>query len=97
MEAITIDPLTEVTNTELTLRWTPLVGVNKGGADVGIDSYDIQWDQGNGGEWTLLASMLVTETSHQHSLLTPDVTYGYRIRAVSEYGNAASFSDPTYI
>ena len=41
MEPVTIDPITEVTNTQLTMNWVALEGVYKGGTSVDVDSYEI--------------------------------------------------------
>jgi hypothetical protein len=40
MQAISID-LQEVSNIAVTLRWTALTGSDTGGADVGVDGYDL--------------------------------------------------------
>ena len=97
MSPITIDPPTDVTNTQVVLHWTALDGIYKGGSAVDVDSYEIEWDQGNAGEWTSLTSVLATELTYTRNSLTGGVTYGYRIRSVNEYGSSSVWSEPTYV
>ena len=73
------------------------MGIYTGGSAVDVDNYEIEWDAGNGGTWASLTTLPATETSFTQSALTGGVTYGYRIRAINEYGSAAVLSEPTYM
>ena len=96
MQAISID-FQEVSNIAVTLRWTALTGSDTGGLDVDVDSYELQWRQGTD-TWADLITLAATELSYTHSPpLSGGETYGYRIRAVNEYGSAELYSEETQI
>lgn len=97
MDPVTIDPITDVTNLEVTVHWVPLAGIYTGGSAVDVDEYDLEWDSGNAGTWTSLATVQASETSYTKTSLTGGVIYGFRIRAVNEYGSSAVLSEATYI
>ena len=44
MDSVTIDPPTDVSNTQVTMHWVPLTGIYKGGTDVDVDNYELEWD-----------------------------------------------------
>ena len=97
MDPVTIDPITDVTNLQVTVHWVPLVGIYTGGSAVDIDEYDLEWDSGNAGIWTTLTTVQASETSYTKTSLTGGVIYGFRIRAVNEYASSAVLSEATYI
>jgi len=98
---LTMDPVTyvyaEITNTQTQFHWTALTGANAGGSAVGIDNYEIEWDQGDGGSWVSLITLPSTDLTYTHLTRLGGTSYGYRIRAINEYGDALAFSDPVYI
>lgn len=84
--------LTQTTNTQTVVEWTEITGSNRGGSQVSIDEYELQWNQGaTNGTW---------ETIHQSNDLTHTVTglsgglvYRFRVRGINKYGAGAWSSD----
>ena len=93
MDPITVDAPNDVTNTQITVNWTQLQGVYTGGTAVDVDSYELEWDTGVTNSWTSLATPTASETQFMKAGLTGGIVYGFRIRAVNEYGSAAVHSE----
>ena len=91
------DLANDVTNTEITINWNSLIGVNTGGSSVDIDNYELEWDSGNGGSWITLTTVAGSQNSFTKTGLSGGVSYGFKIRAMNEYGSAAIFSTSTYV
>lgn len=84
------------TDTEVTLHWTPLTGVDAGNSDV--IAYSLYWDQGDNtkaeADVELIDALVTTFTV---TGVTGGTTYRFRVRARNIYGNGAFSTDTIVI
>lgn len=79
-----------VTNQQVKLTWDTLTGIDAGGSNVAITTYDLQMSNDET-TWSDLATG-VTGTTYTHSGLTGGTILYYRIRANNKYGSAPNYS-----